>query len=390
VSAYTYSYATMGELVAWIIGWDLILEYGISVAAVAVGWGAYLQTLLDSLFGIHLSNAIAQPPGEGGTLNLPAAFLVLAVAGLLIAGVRKSARTNTIMVITKIAILLFFVVVAFTAFHSSNLHPFAPHGFGGIRAAAALIFFAYIGFDAVSTAGEESRRPGRDLPVAIVGSLVICTILYILVAVAATGAYPAAKLDGDASPLATVVTKGVGISWAGDLISFGALIAITSVVLTVLYGQTRIMFAMCRDGLLPARFAAVSQRTGTPVMVTATFGILIAILAALVPLKTIAELVNIGTLFAFLLVNIGVIWLRYSRPDLERPFRVPAVWVVGVVGGALCVYLMAQLPGATWLRFFGWMALGLVIYAAYGYRHSRLRTGEHTSAERVPGEASMN
>jgi basic amino acid/polyamine antiporter, APA family len=388
-SAYTYSYATMGELIAWIIGWDLILEYGISVSAVAVGWGAYLQTLLASLFDIHLSNTIAQPPGEGGSVNLPAAFLVLAVAALLIAGVRKSARANTIMVLTKIVILIFFIVVAFTAFHSSNLKPFAPHGFEGIRSAAALIFFAYIGFDAVSTAGEETRRPGRDLPIAIVGSLAICTLLYILVAVAATGAYPAAKLNGDASPLATVLTKGVGISWAGDLLSFGALIAITSVVLTVLYGQTRIMFAMCRDGLLPPRFATVSARTGTPVIVTATFGILIAVLAALVPLKTIAELVNIGTLFAFLLVNIGVIWLRHSRPDLERPFRVPAVWVVGVIGGALCIYLMTQLPGLTWVRFFVWMGAGLVIYVLYGYRHSRLRTGEHASAERVPGEASL-
>jgi basic amino acid/polyamine antiporter, APA family len=389
-SAYTYSYATMGELVAWIIGWDLILEYGISVAAVAVGWGAYLQSLLDSLFGIHLSNGIAQPPGEGGTVNLPAAFLVLAVAGLLIAGVRKSARANTVMVITKLAILVFFIVVAFSAFDSGNLKPFAPHGFEGIRSAAALIFFAYIGFDAVSTAGEETHKPGRDLPIAIVGSLIICTILYILVALAATGAYPASKLAGDAAPLATVLTKGVGISWAGNVLSVGALIAITSVVLTVLYGQTRIMFAMCRDGLLPAGFARVSERTGTPILVTATFGVLIAILAALVPLTTIAELVNIGTLFAFLLVNIGVIWLRYSRPDLERPFRVPGVWPVGVIGGALCIYLMAQLPIATWARFFGWMALGLLIYGIYGYRHSRLRTGEHTSVERIPGEGSMN
>jgi basic amino acid/polyamine antiporter, APA family len=261
-SAYTYSYATMGELVAWIIGWDLILEYGISVAAVAVGWGAYLQSLLASLFGIHLSDSIAQPPGEGGTVNRPAAFLVLAVAALLIAGVRKTTRANTVMVITKIVILFFFIVVAFSAFHSDNLTPFAPHGFGGIRSAAALIFFAYIGFDAVSTAGEETRRPGRDLPVAIVGSLLICTVLYILVALAATGAYRAAKLSGDAAPLTTVLTKGVGICWAGDLLSFGALIAITSVVLTVLYGQTRIIVAMCRDGLLPAGFAAVSERTG--------------------------------------------------------------------------------------------------------------------------------
>jgi amino acid transporter len=290
-SAYTYAYATMGELLAWIIGWDLILEYGVSVAAVAVGWGAYLTELLDSLFGITLSESIALPPGEGGDVNLPAAFLVLAVGAVLIAGVRHSARSNTVMVITKIAVLLFFIVVAFSAFDGGNFSDFAPNGFGGIEIAAALIFFAYIGFDAVSTASEESKRPERDLPIAIVGSLVIATVIYILVAIAAVGALPADQLAGQDAPLA------------------------------------------------------------------------------------IAELVNIGTLFAFLIVNIAVIWLRRTKPDMERGFRVPFVPVLPLVGAALCIYLMTKLPVETWLRFGTWLLLGLVIYGVYGYRNSRLPRG---------------
>jgi basic amino acid/polyamine antiporter, APA family len=372
-SAYTYSYATLGELVAWIIGWDLILEYGVSVAAVAVGWGQYLNELLDSAFGITLPNALASPPGEGGTVNLPAAFLVLAVAALLISGVRKSARTNTIMVLIKTSILILFIVLAFTAFKSDNLSPFFHGGLDGVVSAASLIFFAYIGFDAISTSGEETRQPQRDLPIAILASLAIATVLYCLVALAATGALPFDKLSGAPAPLATVLKEGAGMPWGATVISVGALIAITSVVLTILYGQTRIMFAMSRDGLVPRRFSNVSARTGTPVALTAGFAVLIAILAALVPLTTIAELVNIGTLFAFVLVNIGVIILRRTRPDMERGFRVPFVPVFPIIGVLLCIYLMVKLPIDTWLRFVVWLAVGLVIYFSYGRRHSRLR-----------------
>jgi basic amino acid/polyamine antiporter, APA family len=374
-SAYTYAYATMGELLAWIIGWDLILEYGVSVAAVAVGWGAYLTELLDSLFSITLSESIALPPGEGGEANLPAAFLVLAIAGVLIAGVRQSARSNTVMVITKITVLLFFIVVALTAFNGDHFSDFAPAGFSGIESAAALIFFAYIGFDAVSTASEESRRPARDLPIAIVGSLVICTIIYILVAVAAVGALPADALAGQDAPLAIALSEGAGLGWGADIVAFGALVAITSVVLTILYGQTRVAFAMSRDGLMPDRLANVWERTRTPVLLTAVFAIPIALIAAFVPLTEIAELVNIGTLFAFFIVNIAVIWLRRSKPDMERGFRVPLAPVVPLIGAALCVYLMTKLPLETWLRFIAWLALGLLIYAVYGYRHSLLRRG---------------
>jgi basic amino acid/polyamine antiporter, APA family len=372
-SAYTYAYATLGELVAWIIGWDLILEYGVSVAAIAVGWGQYFNELLDSAFGITLPDAIANPPGEGGTVNLPAVFVVLAVAVLLISGMRKSARTNTVMVIIKTSILVLFIVLAFTAFNSDNLTPFFRGGSDGVVSAAALIFFAYIGFDAISTSGEETKNPQRDLPIAIIGSLAIATVLYCLVAVAATGALPYDQLKGASAPLATVLEDGAGMPWGATVISVGALIAITSVVLTILYGQTRIMFAMSRDGLVPRSFSRVNERTGTPIGLTIGFALFIAVIAAVVPLKEIALLVNIGTLFAFVLVNIGVIILRRTRPDMERGFRVPLVPVVPIIGCLLCIYLMTKLTGLTWLRFGIWMALGLAFYFAYGRRHSRLR-----------------
>jgi APA family basic amino acid/polyamine antiporter len=388
-SAYTYSYATLGELAAWIIGWDLILEYGVSIAGVAIGWGAYLKDLLDSLFGISLPDSIALPPGEGGTVNLPAAFLVLAVAGVLMLGVRESARTNTIMVFFKLAVLALFLVLGITAFHSSNFSPFFVEGkgFGGTVTAATLIFFAYIGFDAVSTSSEEVKQPKRDLPIAIIGSLVIATTLYIAVAVVATGALPFKELAGSDAPLADVLDKGAGITWGAQVISFGALVAITSVVLTLLYGQSRILFAMSRDGLMPKRVAHVHPTRRTPIFIIGVCGLLFAILAAFVPLKSIVELVNIGTLFAFVVVNAGVIILRRTRPDMERGYRVPLVPIFPIIGIGLCVYLMADLPGITWLRFLIWMAIGLVIYFFYGRSHSRLRRGQVVNPDAELGGA---
>jgi APA family basic amino acid/polyamine antiporter len=382
-SAYTYSYATLGELAAWIIGWDLILEYGVSIAGVAVGWGQYFNALLDSLFGVSLPESLANPPGEGGTVNLPAAFLVLAVAGVLMIGVRETARTNTIMVFIKLAVLLLFIVLGITAFTADNFDPFfvEGEGFGGTVTAASLIFFAYIGFDAVSTSGEEVKEPSRDLPRAIIGSLAIATLLYIIVAVVATGALPFDELEGAEAPLATVLEDGAGFSLGADVISFGALVAITSVVLTLLYGQSRILFAMSRDGLLPRRVARVNPRTRTPVFIIGVLGLVFAALAAVVPLAEIVKLVNIGTLFAFVVVNIGVIILRRTRPDLERGYRVPFVPVFPIIGTLLCIYLMVDLPLETWGRFLIWMALGLIIYFIYGRTHSRLRHGEVTNPE---------
>jgi basic amino acid/polyamine antiporter, APA family len=380
-SAYTYSYATMGELVAWIIGWDLILEYAVSVAAVAVGWGQYFNDLLDSLFGISLPESLAGPPGEGGTFNLPAVFIVLAVTAVLCIGVRESARTNSIMVVIKLLVLALFLALGVTAFTSDNLTPFTPNGTDGVVTAASVIFFAYIGFDAVSTSGEETRNPSRDLPIAIVGSLVIATLLYIAVAIVAVGALPFDQINGAEAPLATALDEGAGFGWAANIISFGALVAITSVVLTILYGQTRIFFAMCRDGLMPRRWAYVHPKTRTPVYITAGFGCLIAAIAAFVPLTEIVKLVNIGTLFAFVLVNIGVIILRRTRPDLKRGFRVPFVPVFPIIGTLLCIYLMRYLDRDTWIRFVVWLVIGLVIYVLYGRRHSRLRRGEVINPE---------
>ncbi len=382
-SAYTYSYATMGELVAFIIGWDLILEYGVSVAAVAVGWGGNVNAFLDSAFGVRIPDAISTSPESGGVFNLPAVFIVMAITFLLIRGTRESTKANMIMVGLKIVILVFFIIAALTSFDVNNFKDFSPKGFSGITTAAGLIFFAYIGFDAVATGSEESNDPGKDLPKAIVGSLVISTVLYILVAIAAVGVAPISVMteskNSDA-PLSAALEQGTGLSWASAVLSLGALIAITSVVLVILYGQTRIFFAMCRDGLLPRSFAKVHPRYGTPARLTLSFGILISILAALVPLAEIVKLVNIGTLFAFVLVNLGVIILRRTKPDMERPFRTPLVPLFPIIGVLLCGYLMTDLPGTTWIRFVVWLVVGLLIYAFYGYKHSRLRTGDSEKA----------
>lgn len=382
-SAYTFSYATLGEIVAFIIGWDLILEYGVSVGAVAVGWGGNVNEFLKATFDFELPKAITAGPFEGGVVNLTAAVIVIAVTVLLANGTRESVRANFVMVVIKIVILIFFIVVALTNFASGNLVPFTPQGIGGVANAASIIFFAYIGFDAVSTASEETKNPGRDLPIAIIGSLVISTVLYVLVAFAAFGVAPAKQLAGSDAPLATALREGAGIPWAGAVLSLGALIAITSVVLVIMYGQVRIFFAMCRDGLLPRRFAKVNPRTGTPFDLTIVFGILIALLAALVPLGVIVEMANIGTLFAFVLVNIGVIVLRRTRPDMKRPFRVPGAPVLPIIGVLFCLVLLAALPWETWVRFVVWLIIGLVIYFTYSRKHSRARSGERADLPAV-------
>lgn len=295
--------------------------------------------------------------------------------GVLLLGARESARSNAIMVCVKVVILVLFIVLAFSAFKSSNLHPFAPLGLSGITTASAAIFFAYIGFDAVSTCGEECKNPGRDLPRGIIGSLVIATVLYILVALAATGALPFDQIASKEAPLATVLAEGVGVSWGAGVIAVGALIAITSVTLTILYGQTRIMYSMSRDGLVPSAFSRLSRRR-IPTFSTVLFGVVIAIAAATIPLTVLFELVNIGTLFAFVLVNVGVIVLRRTKPDLERKFRVPFVPVVPIIGALLCGLLLSRLSIQTWIRFVVWLAIGLVIYFAYSRKHSKLQNGQ--------------
>jgi APA family basic amino acid/polyamine antiporter len=275
----------------------------------------------------------------------------------------------------KLVVLAFFIIVAFFNFKSANLHPFNPHGRSGVVTAASIVFFAFIGFDAISTGSEETKNPGRSLPIAIIGALGIATLLYVLTTLGAVGLLPVDQFKGSDAPLATALQKGAGISWAAAVLAFGALVSITSVILAVYYGQTRIFFSMARDGLMPTRLAKVHPRTGAPVLITVAFGVLIAILAAVAPLGQIVELVNIGTLFAFVLVNIGVIVLRRTRPEMERPFKVPLVPFVPILGLLFTFYLMSKLPALTWLRFVIWLVLGLVIYALYGYKHSRLRHG---------------
>lgn len=372
-SSYSYAYVTLGEVVAWAVGWMLMLEYGVSVAAVAVGWGEYLNAFLSS-FGLSIPPEFANPPGNGGVFNVPALIVILACAVLLIRGASESAKANTVMVLLKIAILIFFSVVAFTAFDGSNLTPFLPLGLLGVTAAAGQIFFSYIGFDAASTAGEEAKDPKRDLPFAIIGSLVVVTGLYMLVTLAALGAQ---NWENDAGKgaeavLSSIANAAVGGTWAGNVIAVGAIISIFSVVLVTLYGQTRILFAMGRDGLLPPLFTRVNQRTQTPVAATMVTAFIIAIPAAFVSLGQLAEATSIGTLGAFAVVNVGVIILRRKHPDLPRGFTTPLFPLLPILGIVMILVIVAGLDPVTWLVFALWMAVGMAVYFGYSRRHSVL------------------
>jgi APA family basic amino acid/polyamine antiporter len=375
-----------------------MLEYGVSVAAVAVGWGQYLNEFLSS-FNLEIPPQFANPPGEyggsgcppgfdhttwvgdlpdkcaAGVFNIPSLLVVVLCGLLLIRGTSESARVNTVMVFLKLAILGFFCVIAFTEFDPSNLTPFLPLGMAGVSAAASQVFFSYIGFDAASTAGEEAKNPRRDLPRAIILSLIIVTVCYLLVTLAAIGARPWEDFEGTGGDavLASIARDVTGSDWAPAVIALGAVISIFSVVLTVMYGQTRILFAMGRDGLLPSIFTRVNPRTMALTANTWIVTVIIGILAALVPLGQLAEATSIGTLFAFAIVNVGVIVLRRTRPDLPRSFRTPLFPITPILGIVFIVWVMSGLAGITWLVFALWMLLGLVIYFAYSYRHSKLR-----------------
>ncbi|MEU8892865.1 amino acid permease [Streptomyces sp. NPDC048442] len=374
-SSYSYAYATMGELVAWICGWCLVLEYGVSVAAVAVGWGEYLNELLDGTLGFTIPDALSAPPGDGGIFNLPALIVVLLAMVFLLGGARESARANTIMVSVKIGALLLFCVIGFIGFKSGNYADFMPLGMAGVSAAGATLFFSYIGFDAASTAGEEAKNPQRDLPRAIMLSLIIVTALYVLVAAVAVGARDWKGFEGSEAALAGIMKDVTGQAFWGTLLAAGAVIAIASVVLTVLYGQTRVLFAMSRDGLVPKVFAKVSPKTGTPRVNTIIVSLFCGILASAIPLGQLADATSIGTLFAFGLVNIAVVILRWTRPEMNRTFRVPLGPVFPILGFVFCVYNMFGLGAVTWVVFGIWMAVGLVFYFGYGIRHSRLAKG---------------
>jgi APA family basic amino acid/polyamine antiporter len=384
-SSYSYTYATLGELVAWVCGWCLILEYGVSVAAVAVGWGQYLNEFLDGTVGVTIPAALAQPPGDGGLLNLPALLVVVLAMFLLLGGARESARANTVMVIVKIIALLVFCAVAATGIRAGNYTPFMPLGMAGVSAAGATLFFSYIGFDAASTAGEEAKNPQRDMPRAIMLSLLVVTALYCLVALAAVGAAPWEDFEGSEAALAGIMKDVTGHSFWAVVLAAGAVIAIASVVLTVLYGQTRILFTMSRDGLVPKVFSKVHARTGVPRANTVIVSAFCGLLAAAVPLGALADATSIGTLFAFALVNVAVIVLRRTRPEMARGFRVPFSPLTPLVGLGLCVWMMLALEAVTWTAFGGWMAVGLVVYLAYGRRRSKLASGDgHAGAVDKP------
>jgi APA family basic amino acid/polyamine antiporter len=394
-SAYTFSYATLGEFVAWIIGWDLVLELALGAATVSVGWSGYLNQLLGDL-GIPLPTSIA---GETATVNIPAIFIALLMTGVLILGIKLSSRVTSVIVAIKIAIVLLVIAVGIFYVKAANYSPFVPpaqpresggglaapliqtlfgfapstFGVGGILAGAAIVFFAFIGFDIVATAAEETKNPKRDLPRGILGSLAICTLLYVAVSLVVVGMQHYTELSTTA-PLADAF-RSVGLPFFSGLISVGALAGLTSVVMILMLGQSRVLFAMSRDHLLPPGLGQVHPRWGTPYKITIFTGVVVAVLAGFIPLGTLAELVNIGTLFAFVLVSIGVWLLRRSRPELHRSFRVPMINVLPWLSAAASLYLMLNLPGETWLRFLIWMVIGVALYFGYGRRRSRLAAG---------------
>jgi APA family basic amino acid/polyamine antiporter len=403
-SAYTFSYASLGELVAWIIGWDLVLEFALGAAAVAVGWAQYFA----SVFPIPGSIS-----GEG-PVNLTAGAIVLVLTAVMIFGVKLSSRFNAVMVIIKLSVVALFIVAGAFKLKTSNWSPFVPppaeapqaanavdtgspliqvlfgieplaFGWLGIALGAAIVFFAFIGFDVVATTAEETRHPQRDMPIGILGSLAVCTLLYVVVSLVLTGIVSYTELNS-AAPMADALEK-VGYDWIADLVSLGALAGLTTVVLILLLGQSRVLFAMSRDRLLPGWLSRVHPRYGTPWRISLITGLVVAAIATFLPLSTLADMVNIGTLFAFVLVSLGVIVLRRTRPDLPRAFRTPAVPLVPILAVLACVFLMLNLGTLTWWRFLVWMALGLIVYFLYGYRHSRLARDREGAA---PGPAAQD
>ena len=391
-SAYAYSYATLGELVAWIIGWDLILEYAVGNVAVAISWGDYFTTLLEG-FGIHLpvwlttgyrTALLSADPAINGLLtsaphiaglpilvDVPAFAIVMVITWLLLRGAKESATANNIMVVIKLLALGLFVAVGVTHLNPQNYTPFAPNGFTGIHQGAAIVFFAYIGFDAISTAAEETRDPNRNLPLGILGGLAICTLIYVIVGAVLTGMVPYTQL-AVADPLAHALELA-GFRTVGWIVALGAAVSMSAVLLVFQYGQPRIFFAMARDGLLPQWAARLHPTRRIPYVTTLVTGVAVALASLVGDAAETYDLTNIGTLFAFALVCVGVLVLRVKEPDRPRPFRVPLVWPVAILGAAACGFIMYGLPRQAWIRFGWWLAIGLAIYAAYGYRHSRLK-----------------
>lgn len=370
-SAYTYSYVAFGEIFAWILGWDLVLEYGLASSAVASGWSGYFQSLLSG-FGVHIPTALtsAFDPSKGTVIDLPAVIIVLLVTLLLSRGVKESAKFNAIMVVIKVAVVLLFIVVGMWYVEPANWKPFMPFGFSGVTAGAAVVVFAYFGFDAVSTAAEEVKNPQRNLPIGIISALAICTILYIVVSLILTGIVPFHMLNVK-DPVAFAL-EFIGQDWAAGFISLGAIVGITTVLIVMMFGQTRLFFAMGRDGLLPKAMSVVNEKSKVPLTSTWITGILVSFFAGFVPLEKLAELTSIGTLFAFATVSLGVAILRKTRPEIKRGFKTPWVPIIPGLAVIFCLYLMLQLSSFTWKGFFVWLVLGLLIYAGYGFKNSNL------------------
>jgi basic amino acid/polyamine antiporter, APA family len=399
-SAYTYAYATLGEIFAWIIGWDLILEYSLGAATVSVGWSGYVVSFLND-FGIHIPASLSGAPGTAVTLangavahaifNLPAALIVIAVSLLLVVGIRESADTNAVIVALKVTVIVLFILFGASYIKSANWTPFIPpntgtfgqYGFSGIVRGAGVIFFAYIGFDAVSTAAQEARNPQRDMPIGILASLVICTVLYILVALVLTGIVPFKTLNV-ADPMAVGI-NATPLTWLRPIVKLGAILGLSSVILVMLLGQPRIFYTMAKDGLLPPVFAKVHPRYKTPYVTTLVTGAVVAAAGGFFPIGILAELVSIGTLLAFVIVCAGVLVLRYRSPELERPFRTPGVPFVPALGALSCFYLMSGLPLETWARLVIWLVIGMVIYFFYG-RHRAARVRATQEAAVAAGE----
>ena len=371
-SSYSYTYATLGEGVAIIVAACLLLEYGVASAAVAVGWSQYLNELLDNVFGFTIPKSLSNAPEAGGVLNLPAVALILMVTLLLIRGASESAKVNAAMVIIKVSVLILFVLVGLQGWDSDNFSDFSPFGLDGITSAAGIIFFSYIGLDAVSTAGEEVKNPRRTMPLAIIIALITVTTVYIAVAVVAVAAQPMAAFEGQEAGLAAILEHVTGSAWPATVLAAGAVISIFSVTLVSIYGQTRILFAMGRDGMIPAFFHRVNPRTLTPVPATVVVAIIVSILAAVLPINFLAEMTSIGTLVAFLVVSIGVMVLRRTAPDLPRGFRVPGYPVTPILSILGCIWIIQDLRAVTIWVFFGWAAVALVWYFAYGCGHATL------------------
>lgn len=369
-SAYGYAYAGIGRLAAWLIGWDLLLEYGMDAATISIGWSGYVDHTLAAM-GLQLPKALVTDPFNGGIINLPAVIIILTLGSILSISTKKGALFNNIIVYIKLAVIALFIGVGVTHFDSNNWHPFLPFGAQGIVNGAGLIFFAYIGFDAVSTAGEESKNPKRDLPIGILASLVICTVVYVIVAGILTGIMPYPSLNVS-SPVATALLQ-FGHSYSAEIVAFGAIAGLTTATMAMYYGFTRVFLAMSRDGFLPESAAKIHAKSGTPRRLIWSAAVVMSICAGFFPIVQIANLVNIGTLAAFVAVCVSVIILRYKKPNMARPFKMPFGVLLSVIGSALCIYLMCALPSITWISFFLWTVAGVVLYYAYSKKSNLLK-----------------